>query len=275
MTSTTNETKKLNKKDLHRLFLRSLTIMGSWNYERQMNMGYMYGMSSVLDKLYEDDPEEKEKAYHRHMEFFNCTPQMASFLMGITASMEEQHANNKDEFDPHSISLLKTTLMGPLSGIGDSFYQGTLRVITFGIGLAFAQQGNILGPILAVILFAIPSLYMAYKGTMLGYQGGNKYLAKISDEGLMDRVMDGANRIGLMVVGGMIASMVNITTPLVFNTGGVEFNLQEMLDSVFPNLIPLIVTLILYRSVKDTKNITRLLFITMIAGVVLSLIGIL
>lgn len=269
------QNKKLNKKDLQGVFLRSLTIMGSWNYERQMNMGYMYGMSSVLDKLYADDPEGKKTAYNRHMEFFNCTPQMASFLMGITSSMEEQYVNDKDNFDPHSISLLKTTLMGPLSGIGDSFFQGTLRVITFGIGLAFAQQGSVLGPILAVVLFAIPSLFLAYKGTMLGYEGGNKYLTKISDEGLMDRVMDGANRIGLMVVGAMIASMINITTPLEFNTGGVELNVQEMLDSIFPNLIPLIVTLILYSRVKDTKNVTRLLFITIIAGIILSLIGIL
>ena len=45
--------------------------------------------------------------------------------------------------------MIKTSLMGPFAGIGDSFFQGTIRIITFGIGLSFAQQGSILGPILA------------------------------------------------------------------------------------------------------------------------------
>ena len=32
----------VTKKDLRRLFLRSWTIMYSWNYERQMHMGFMF-----------------------------------------------------------------------------------------------------------------------------------------------------------------------------------------------------------------------------------------
>ena len=42
----------VTKKDLRRLFLRSWTIMCSWNYERQMHMGFMFGMAPILDKLY-------------------------------------------------------------------------------------------------------------------------------------------------------------------------------------------------------------------------------
>lgn len=53
------EQKKLTKEDLRKVFLRSLTIMCSWNYERQMHMGFMCGMSPVLDKLYADDEEKK------------------------------------------------------------------------------------------------------------------------------------------------------------------------------------------------------------------------
>ena len=53
------EQKKLTKADLRKVFLRSLTIMCSWNYERQMHMGFMCGMSPVLDKLYAYDKEKK------------------------------------------------------------------------------------------------------------------------------------------------------------------------------------------------------------------------
>lgn len=271
-----NKNKVITKKDLRRVFLHSLTIMCSWNYERQMHMGFMYGMAPVLDKLYKNDETRKKEAYQRHMEFFNCTPQMTPFIMGLAASMEEQNANSEEgEFQTESISMIKTSLMGPFAGIGDSFFQGTLRIITFGIGLSFAQQGSVLGPILAVLLFAIPSLLVAYYATFLGYNSGNKYLAKLYQEGLMDRVMHFASIVGLAVVGGMVASMVNITTPLQFQTGGTQLVLQEMLDTIFPKLLPLVFTLGIYTLIQKKVNTNVLLIGIIVTGLITSAIGIL
>ncbi|MGX7164070.1 PTS system mannose/fructose/sorbose family transporter subunit IID [Enterococcus massiliensis] len=267
--------KNITKKDLRKIFFRSMTIMCSWNYERQMHMGFMYGLAPALDKLYADDDRARKEAYERHMEFFNCTPQMTSFIMGLVVSMEEQNANKISDFDVESISMIKTSLMGPFAGIGDSFFQGTLRIITFGIGLSFATHGSILGPILAVGLFAIPSLATLYYGTVLGYRSGNKYLAKLYQEGLMDRVMQFASIIGLSVVGGMIASMVPLSTPITFTTGGTELVLQEMLDSVLPKLLPLISTLFIFKLIKKQINTNILLIGVIIAGMVLSILGIL
>lgn len=271
-----NKNNQITKKDLRRVFLHSLTIMCSWNYERQMHMGFMYGMAPILDKLYKNDETRKKEAYQRHMEFFNCTPQMTPFIMGLAASMEEQNANSEEgEFQTESISMIKTSLMGPFAGIGDSFFQGTLRIITFGIGLSFAQQGSILGPILAVGLFAIPSLLAAYYATFLGYNSGNKYLAKLYQEGLMDRVMHFASIVGLAVVGGMVASMVNITTPLQFQTGGTQLVLQEMLDTIFPKLLPLVFTLGIYTLIQKKVNTNVLLIGIIVTGLITSAIGIL
>lgn len=265
----------VTEKDLRKVFLKSLTIMCSWNYERQMHMGFMYGMSPVLDKLYLDDEEAKIQAYERHMEFFNCTPQMTPFILGLAASMEEQNVLSDGDFNTDSIGMIKTSLMGPFAGIGDSFFQGTLRIITFGIGISFAQQGSVLGPILAVALFAVPSLLFAYHTTFLGYKSGNKYLAKLYQDGLMDRVMQFASIIGLAVVGGMIASMVPITTPITFTAGGTELVLQQMLDSIFPKLLPLLVTLGLYSLIKKNIKTNYLLLGVIVFGLVMSMIGIL
>ena len=55
------------------------------------------------------------------MAYYNCTPQTSSFVLGLAASMEEQYAEDQENFNPETISALKTSLMGPLSGIGDSF----------------------------------------------------------------------------------------------------------------------------------------------------------
>lgn len=267
---------KITRKDLRKVFFRSWTIMCSWNYERQMHMGFMYGMAPILDKVYKDDEEAKIEAYQRHMEFFNCTPQLTSFIMGLCASMEEQNANSEEgEYNTETISMIKTSLMGPFAGIGDSFFQGTLRIITFGIGLSFAKQGNVLGPILAVGLFAIPSIITAYYGTILGYESGSKYLSKLYQEGLMDRVMQFASIIGLSVVGGMVASMVPITTPIKFTTGGTELVLQDMLDSILPGMLPLIFTLIMYYFIKKNVSTNWLLLGAIVVGMLLSVIGVL
>ncbi|HAR0575545.1 TPA: PTS system mannose/fructose/sorbose family transporter subunit IID, partial [Enterococcus faecium] len=161
------------------------------------------------------------------------------------------------------------------AGIGDSFFQGTLRIITFGIGLSFAKQGSILGPILAVGLFAIPSILAVFYGGKLGYESGNKYLTKLYQEGLMDRVMQFASIIGLAVVGGMVASMVPIVTPLKFTTGGTELVLQDLLDSIIPGLLPLVCTLGIYKLIKKNVSTNMLLLGCILAGFVLSIIGIL
>ena len=63
--------------------------------------------------------------------------------------------------------------------------------------MALGLADDILGPILAVLLFAIPSLLFAYNATFFGYRSGNKYLAKLYQEGLMDRVMHFASIVGL------------------------------------------------------------------------------
>ena len=103
----------LNKK-VSQFFWRSWAIQASWNYERQMNMGFLYGMVPTLDRLYPDesDPKQlaaKKEAYHRHMAFYNCTPQTSAFVLGLAASMEEEYAKDPENFDPDSINAVKTS----------------------------------------------------------------------------------------------------------------------------------------------------------------------
>ena len=55
----------------------------------------------------------------------------------------EQCASAPDgEFDVASINSVKAALMGPLAGIGDSFFWGTFRVIGVGVGAPLAVAGN-------------------------------------------------------------------------------------------------------------------------------------
>ncbi len=227
----------ITKKDLNKVFWRSFQMEFSWNYERQMNMAYAYAMIPILKKLYKTK-DEMAGALKRHLEFFNTTPHIVTLILGINAAMEEESVVEED-FDVKTIDSIKTSLMGPLAGIGDSFFWGTLRLIATGIGTSLALQGNILGPILFLLIFNIPHLILRYLFTIFGYKLGTGFLKKIQSNGMMESLTLGASIIGLMVVGAMTASLVSISIPLSIGTGDSAVSVQSIFDDIVPGLLPL------------------------------------
>lgn len=276
MTTPNTVAKRSDFKKYVQFFWRSWAIQASWNYERQMNMGFLYGIVPTLDELYPDesDPEQlahKKEAYRRHMAFYNCTPQTSAFTLGLAASMEEQYAKDREHFNPDTINAVKTSLMGPLSGVGDSFFQGTVRIIAFGLGISLAQQGSVLGPVLALLLSLIPAWFVTWFGGKLGYTMGSKYLTKLQGGGLMDRLMFVCGIVGLMVVGAMVASMVGITTPVVFESTGLV--LQDVIDSILPQALSLLVTLIMLTLIRKKVPTAWLLLICIAGGILINAAG--
>lgn len=80
-----------------------------------------------------------------------------------------------------SIQAIKTALMGPLGGIGDALFYLTVLPIAAAIGSQLSLEGNILGPIVFLLLFNIP--YMAAKIGLinLGYKMGVKAISVLSE----------------------------------------------------------------------------------------------
>lgn len=235
----------LTKKDLMKTYWRSYTMEWAWNYERQSNLGYIYAIMPALRKIYKDDDVKFKKALKRHLEFFNITPWLSTFPLGISIAMEEQNALN-DDFDEESINNIKIALMGPLSGIGDSFFWGTLRVIATGIGTSLAMQGNILGPILFLIIFNVPAILARYYGMYIGYNIGASFIEKVQKTGLMDKLTYGASVLGLGVVGAMVATLVTINMPMKIGSGDDAQTVQKIFDGIVPGILPLLFTLFIF-----------------------------
>ena len=76
---------------------------------------------------------------------------LCPFILGITAAMEEENATQED-FEPNTINSVKAGLMGPLAGIGDSVFWGTLRPLAGGIACSLALTGNLFAPFLFLLL---------------------------------------------------------------------------------------------------------------------------
>ena len=258
-------------------FWRSWAIQDSWNYERQMNMGFLYGIAPTIDRCYPDqnDPEQvakRKEAYERHMAFYNCTPQTSAFVLGLASSMEEEYARDPENFDPETINAVKTSLMGPLSGIGDSFFQGTIRTIAFGLGTALAMQGSVLGPVLAMVISAAFSIPITWYAGKFGYEMGNSFLERLQS-GAMEKIMYACGIVGLMAIGGMVATLIGITTPLTFSEGTVV--LQDILNGIVPMVLDLGAVMGMYYLIKRNVKTTWMLAICILGGIALSAFGLL
>ncbi|MDF7682986.1 PTS system mannose/fructose/sorbose family transporter subunit IID [Lactobacillus sp. ESL0679] len=266
--------KTLTKKDLHSIFWRAFALQGGFNYEKMQNIGYAYAMEPAIKRLY-SSAKDRAAALKRHLALFNCTPAMTPTILGISCAMEEQYANNPDEINPDSINSVKASLMAPFSGIGDSILFGTFRVIAAGVGVSFSKQGNILGPILFFVLYNLPATLLRVFGLKYGYEWGVESLDKVQKNGVMDQIMQIVGIVGMMVVGGMVATMLPVTTPLKFAMSGATIKIQSILDKIIPEMLPLLATLLVFWLIRKKVSTSKLTISVLILGILLHVIGIL
>ena len=278
MTTKSNEEatgKKITKKDLMSLFFRSFLLPACYSMDRMQAPGFAYSIIPVLKKLYGDNKEKLSQALSRHSEVYNNTFACSPFVLGIAAAMEEEASKNED-FDVSSINAIKVALMGPLSGIGDTFFWGTFRIIGSGICISLAMQRNLLGPLLFLLIYNIPNFLVRYYGVLFGYKLGADSIDTLVSGGLMNRATRAASVMGLTVIGGMIASMVSIKIALVANFGSdVTLDVQSIFDEICPCMLPLAATFIVYKLLKKGVKAYWIMLGIIAVGIVGKFFGIL
>lgn len=267
----------LTKKDLLKSWFTWININClSNNWERMQNVPFTLMISSVLKKLYPNDKEKLSQRLTSHMEFYNTQPTFGCVINGIVVAMEEEKAAGKDIPD-EAISSVKTSMMGPLAGIGDTVMNGLLNVILLSIAMNLAMQGNIIGPILFTVIWIPVSLGFSWLLTKRGYMLGVNSLSILSPES-MGRIVDIMTITGMVVIGGLSATYVSMSTPLVMaGVGGAkDMVVQDLLNGILPGLLPLLLVVLSYFLMAKKKiSALKLILIIFVAGTVLSLLGIL
>jgi fructoselysine/glucoselysine PTS system EIID component len=259
--------------ELRRVFWRSMLLEANFNFETMQNTGFAFAMLPVLKKLYKTK-EAMAAALKRHLQLFNTSTYGCTLILGLAAAMEEQNSHDA-EFNDESINAVKSGLMGPLAGVFDSLFWGTLKVIAAGVGTSLALKGNLSGAILFILLFNVPHLLLRYNLTFIGYIAGTRFLQRLSQNNVMDRLKDGAAILGLMVVGAMPATLMNIHTPLSFSAGDAASSLQGILDQILPAALPLGLTFLVYYFIKRGVKTTPLLIGLLLLGFIGSIIHVL
>ena len=152
------------------VFLRSNLFQGSWNFERMQALGFCFSMVPAIRRLYPENNEERRRD-QASPEFFNTHPYPAAPILGVTLAMEEQRANGAP-IDDGAINGIKVGLMGPLAGVGDPIFWGTMRPVFAALGAGIAMSGSLLGPVLFFVLFNLVRLLFRYYGVAYGYKRG-------------------------------------------------------------------------------------------------------
>jgi PTS system mannose-specific IID component len=263
---------KIEKKDLRRLFLRSNAIQSAFNFERMQGLGFIWGMIPLINKLYKRK-EDRVEAYKRHSGYFNTHPWLVGIIFGIVASMEERKAQG-EEMDEENIQAVKSALMGPLAGVGDSMFFSTFRPIVAGICASLALSGAGIAPILFVLVINVVHFGAQWWGVYNGYKQADKFMERIGNM-QVQRWMEAATILGLLVVGALVATALNISTPLVYTVGDVSVGLQNMFDKILPKLLPLGATLGVYAFIRKGKSTTIVMLGIIVVGFVLGLLGVL
>lgn len=260
---------KLTKKDFKQINWRNLfAVQWGWNYERMQGSGYLYTVLPQLRKLYGDGTPELKEMMQTQAQFFNTSNFLNTMITGVDLAIEEEQGIESKE----TVQGLKVGLMGPVAAIGDSLF-GSLWPTVFGaLAAAMAMEGNAVGCIIwmvaqfSLIIFRWKQLEFAYKeGVSLVTTMENK----------LSSLTNAATLLGVFMVGGLVATMVNIKIALIPQIGEVSIDIQNTLDMILPRLLPAVIVGIVYWMLgKQKMTSTRAIFIVLIVSVGLSALGI-
>ena len=257
----------LDKATLNKMVWRSLNLQGSFNYERMQANGWLYGILPGLLAIHGEDTDDLKLSMAHNLEFFNTHPFLVTFVMGIILSLEQQKA------DINTIRAVRVAAMGPLGGIGDAIFWFTLVPIAAGICSNMAIQGNIMGPVMFLLIFNIVQFAVRFFLMHWSYNLGTKAIELLTANA--KEFTRAASLLGVFIVGALTSNYGGTTVNMVIENGESPIVVQSILDGVLPKMIPLGLTLGLYFLMKKkgwtpVKCIAALL----ILGLVGALIGI-
>lgn len=249
----------LTSKDIEMATLRWWLMSHlSYNYQRMQAGGFASMIGPIIKKLYPDKPEEVIAGLKRHMMFFNTEPRWGAVIHGITIALEEQKAKGED-ISEETIIDLKSSLMGPLAGIGDTISGALYKPVLLGICLGWASTGSFLGP----LVFAIGMVGYDYTITRLsirkGYQLGTTAVTTILEGGLFKKLTTFFSIMGLFVLGIMVCKFITVDIALQTVVAGKKIVFKELFDQIIPKALPLLLTIVSWRAIMKGYRVINVL----------------
>lgn len=248
-----------------------------YNYERMMGQVVAHMFVPIIKFFYKNNPEKKKELMKREIEFFNVHVEFGACILGMAIAMEEQKAMGED-IPNEFITNIKTSLMGPLAGVGDTIWQGVVIPILLAICIDITQSGNgnIWGAIIYAVVIVAAAYGLSYANFMFGYRAGSDAIMDFLEKGILNKILKGASIMGCMVMGGLIVNYVKASCGIEIVSSTSTFNIQtNFLDQVMPSILPLGFTMLIYWLLKKRWTSIKIIGLIILIGIVGGATGIL
>jgi PTS system fructose-specific IID component len=249
---------KLDKKTLNKSFRRYyFGLAANQTFSQLQTLGYMWAMLPVIQQLYSDKEQQKERMMV-YGDVFNTEPQIGSGIAGITARLEEDKANGEDIPDD-LIRSVRSGLAGSLAGIGDSMIVGTLIPLLLAIAIDVSVYGSSYGVLLYLVLW-IGTATLAQKWFYnRGYEMKDNAVDILVDD-KAQAIRHAAVSAAIIAFGAMGGKFIGIYS----NTF-----IQSRLEVVFPNFLTLAFILFAWYLLSKKKMTPRkvMLILALIAAI--------
>jgi len=273
--STPTNVPAITEKDVRRSWLRYYIFAETGiSYERLQALGFTHGLLPILKKLY-PNKDDLAAAMQRHLVFYNTEAVFGAPINGVVISMEEQRAQGKPITD-EAITGIKTGLMGPMAGLGDSIDWATMKPLIFALAAALGATGNFVAPFI-LLLLPLFQIVVGSRLAITGYRQGRSSIQELLGSGRIRELITGASTLGLFMMGVLSATYIKLTTPLTFQFGedNKPFVVQDIINGLVPGLLPLAVVFALYFVLGRRKQNLGLVALVIVAIALLgSLAGI-
>lgn len=233
-------------------------------------------IGKILKKLYKNK-EDFNEALSRHMEFYMTEYTWGACILGLTIAMEEQRAkdlyeNGYTNISPSGVSAIKSSLMGPFAGIGDTLWSAVFWALGLAFTIPMAMEGN---------FWAVPIAWFVCEGvqypigalmTWYGYSKGKSFVAQLTNSKMFNKVLTLAGIMSMVVFGGLTGSLVSFSTPGLLIG---ERSFTNFLDSVIPGISVLGPLFLMYFLGRKRKISVPVIIVSIvIVCVILGMLGV-
>ncbi len=251
----------LSKRDITKAWLRWWWGIEQCNsFERLQAVGFCCTIAPILKKLYPNDKQALVEGLKRHMTFFNTQGIWGAVIPGIVISLEEQRAMGAPIADSAIIGI-KTGLMGPMAGIGDTIDWSTVRPLLLAFFVPYGLEGHWWAAVLPWLIQFAMTQAEGYSFIHMGYRLGTQAATSLLQSGQIQQVITFFGVMGLFMMGGLSASLVDLQIGLVIPTSGTPMNVQtDILDKILPGLLSILLIFGIYGYLRKKGNMLKAVF---------------
>ena len=123
-------------------------------------------------------------------------------------------------------------------------------------------------------MYGVLQSVLKYILLRLGYTLGTSFIDTIFNSGLMGVATRSASILGLMMVGAMTATTVNVPLNWVINVGETSVVVSELFDAVYPGILSVALVLLMMALIKKGKRPTILIIGLLVVAMLGAAVGI-